>query len=165
MKSPVPILAKVDGLAAAAGCQLVATCDIAICTERSSFSTPGANFGIFCSTPGIAVARTVNRMKASQMLLTGLPISAKEALAAGLVSQVAGNEELDKIVDENVLAICHKSRSVIELGKKFFYKQLQMDVESAYAAGAGTMAFNLGLPDGKEGIKSFVEKRKAKWTE
>lgn len=104
-------------------------------------------------------------MKVSQMLLTGLPVSANEALVAGLVSQVAPNEELEKVVADNVNAICHKSRSVIELGKKFFYQQLQMDVQSAYSAGAETMSYNLNMPDGKEGIKSFVEKRKAQWTE
>lgn len=124
-----------------------------------------ASFGIFCSTPGIAVARTANRMKVSQMLLTGLPVSANEALMAGLVSQVAHNEELDKVVADNVNAICHKSRSVIELGKRFFYQQLQMDVQSAYTAGADTMSNNLNLPDGKEGITSFVEKRKPQWKE
>lgn len=163
IKSPVPVLAKVNGLAAAAGCQLVATCDIAICTQRSSFSTPGANFGIFCSTPGIALARSVNRMRASQMLLTGLPITANEALQAGLVSQVTADNDLDRVVDANVKAISHKSRAVIELGKKFFYQQIQMDVKSAYTHGADTMANNLGLEDGKEGIQSFIEKRKAQW--
>lgn len=109
------------------------------------------------------MARTVSRMKASQMLLTGLPISANEALVAGLVSQVTPNDALDQVVAQNVEAICSKSRTVLELGKQFFYKQLQMDVRSAYAAGSDTMAFNLGLPDGKEGINSFVEKRKARW--
>lgn len=99
------------------------------------------------------------------MLLTGLPVSANEALMAGLVSQVAPNEELDKVVADNVNAICHKSRSVIELGKRFFYQQLQMDVQSAYTAGADTMSNNLNLPDGKEGITSFVEKRKPQWKE
>lgn len=104
-------------------------------------------------------------MKASQMLLTGLPISANEAVKAGLVSQVAANDQLDQIVNENISAICHKSRSVIELGKKFFYQQIQMDVGSAYQKGSDAMAYNLNLPDGKEGIRSFVEKRKPKWTD
>lgn len=123
-----------------------------------------ANFGIFCSTPGIAVARTVNRMKASQMLLTGLPVSSQDALTAGLVSQVAPNDQLEKVLSENVEAIKGKSRQVIALGKRFFYRQIAMDVQSAYAAGTDVMADNLSLPDGKEGIRSFIEKRKAKWT-
>lgn len=104
-------------------------------------------------------------MKTSQMLLTGLPISANEALTAGLVSQVTANEDLDRVVTENLNAICAKSRSVIELGKKFFRKQIQMDVQTAYEAGSEIMAFNLSLPDGKEGIRSFVEKRKARWNQ
>lgn len=103
-------------------------------------------------------------MKASQMLLTGLPVTAAQALSAGLVSQVTPNDQLDQVVEANVHAICSKSRSVIELGKKFFYKQIQMrDLEQAYELGADTMTHNLSLPDGKEGIKSFVEKRKATW--
>lgn len=103
-------------------------------------------------------------MKASQMLLTGLPLSANEALTAGLVSQVTANDALDKVVRENIEAICHKSRPVIELGKKFFYEQIQMDVKSAYSLGTDTMTDNLKLADGKEGIRSFIEKRKPKWS-
>lgn len=102
-------------------------------------------------------------MKASQMLLTGLPISSQEALIAGLVSQVAPNDDLERVISENTEAIKGKSRTVIELGKRFFYQQIAMDIRSAYAAGTDVMANNLSLPDGKEGIRSFVEKRKAKW--
>ncbi|XP_063709956.1 enoyl-CoA hydratase domain-containing protein 3, mitochondrial [Culicoides brevitarsis] len=164
MNSPVPIIAKVDGLATAAGCQLVATCDIVVCSERSKFSTPGANFGIFCSTPGIALARAVPRMQASYMLLTGLPIDAKEAKNSGLVTDVVPKEELDARVEEICEAIKHKSRSVVELGKKFFYAQLNFDVKTAYDLGAQTMVSNLKMKDGAEGIQSFVEKRKPKWS-
>lgn len=99
------------------------------------------------------------------MLLTGLPITANEALVAGLVSQVTHNDQLDQVVADNVNAICSKSRKVIEFGKDFFYKQIQMDVRSAYAEGSTTMTANLDLIDGKEGIKSFVEKRKPKWSQ
>lgn len=164
LQSPVPIIAKVDGLAAAAGCQLVATCDIVVCSDHSRFSTPGANFGIFCSTPGIAVARAVPRMKASYMLLTGLPISAQEAEKIGLVTEVTSSENLDAKVDAICEAIKNKSRSVIELGKKFFYKQINMDIKTAYEYGGQTMVRNLGMKDGIEGIQSFVEKRKAIWS-
>jgi len=164
MKSPVPVIAKIDGLAAAAGCQLVATCDIVVCSDSSKFSTPGANFGIFCSTPGIAVARVVPRMKASYMLLTGLPISAQDALASGLVTDVVPANQLDQRVEEICDAIKHKSRPVIELGKRFFYAQLNMDVATAYSLGGQTMVQNLAMSDGKEGISSFIGKRKAVWT-
>ncbi|EAT36153.1 AAEL011736-PA [Aedes aegypti] len=163
LRAPVPVIAKVDGLAAAAGCQLVASCDMVVCSEKSTFSTPGASFGIFCSTPGIAVARAVPRMKASYMLFTGLPISAQEALESGLVSKVVPSDKLDQEIETICQAIKSKSRSVIALGKKFFYEQIAMDVNSAYRKGEQVMADNLGTPDGQEGIKSFVEKRKPVW--
>ncbi|KFB41357.1 enoyl CoA hydratase [Anopheles sinensis] len=161
--APIPIIAKVDGLAAAAGCQLVASCDMAICSDNSTFSTPGASFGIFCSTPGIAVVRAVPRMKAAYMLFTGLPISAAEALEAGLVSKVVSKDSLDEELDKICKAIASKSRSVIALGKKFFYEQMAMDVTTAYARGEQIMVDNLATVDGREGIKSFVEKRKPLW--
>lgn len=179
--SPLPVIAKVDGLAAgkisssssnsnyhnflflAAGLQLMASCDIAVCSQKSSFSTPGVSFGIFCSTPGIALARVAPRMTSSYMLLTGLPIKADEALRAGLVSSVVSSEELDNEIQRIVNAIKMKSREVVSLGKKFFHQQLRMDLNSAYVAGAKIMADNLQLDDGKEGIKSFIEKRKPTW--
>lgn len=164
MKSPVPVIAKVDGLATAAGCQLVATCDIVVCSDRSKFSTPGANFGIFCSTPGIALARAVPRMQASYMLLTGMPITAQDAKNSGLVNDVVPCDELEARVTVICDAIKSKSRSVVELGKKFFYAQLNMDVKTAYDLGGQVMTSNLGMKDGVEGIQSFVEKRKAKWS-
>ncbi|XP_062555657.1 enoyl-CoA hydratase domain-containing protein 3, mitochondrial-like [Armigeres subalbatus] len=163
LKAPVPVIVKVDGLAAAAGCQLVASCDMAICSDTSSFSTPGANFGIFCSTPGIAVARAVPRMKASYMLFTGLPISAQEALQSGLVSKVVPADQLDQEVETICNAIKSKSRAVIALGKRFFYEQIAMDVNSAYQRGEQVMAENLATADGQEGIRSFAEKRKPVW--
>ncbi|CAD7087842.1 unnamed protein product [Hermetia illucens] len=161
--APVPIIAKVDGLAAAGGCQLVASCDIVVCTDRSSFSTPGANFGLFCSTPGIAISRTIPRNKALYMLFTGLPISAQEAYIAGLVSQVVPQNELDKKVNEICRSIISKSRNVLELGKQFYHKQILMDIETAYECGATVMADNLNLPDGQEGVRSFFDKRRPKW--
>uniref|UniRef100_A0A1B6KVJ5 Enoyl-CoA hydratase domain-containing protein 3, mitochondrial n=2 Tax=Graphocephala atropunctata TaxID=36148 RepID=A0A1B6KVJ5_9HEMI len=161
--SPVPVVAVVDGLAAAAGCQLVAQCDISLCTPNSTFSTPGASFGLFCSTPGIAVARTVNRKMALRMLLTGLPITAEEAYLAGLVSKVVMAESLDSELKTITDAIESKSRSVISLGKKFFYQQIERDLQTAYQLGEETMVNNLSLRDGQEGIKSFIEKRKPTW--
>jgi enoyl-CoA hydratase/carnithine racemase len=148
----------------AAGLQLAASCDIAICSEKSTFSTPGASFGIFCSTPGIAISRVIPRMKSSYMLLTGLPISSDEALRVGLVSSVVSSEELDAELVKITDAIKSKSRAVVSFGKKFYYQQLGMDLNAAYQAGATAMTDNLQLQDGREGIKSFIEKRKPKWT-
>uniref|UniRef100_A0A1S4H3Y2 Enoyl-CoA hydratase domain-containing protein 3, mitochondrial n=2 Tax=Anopheles gambiae TaxID=7165 RepID=A0A1S4H3Y2_ANOGA len=162
--APVPVIAKVDGLAAAAGCQLVASCDIAVCSDSSTFSTPGASFGIFCSTPGIAVVRAVPRMRAAYMLFTGLPITAHEALQAGLVSKVVPQEQLNEEVSNICKAIASKSRAVITLGKTFFYKQISINVGAAYELGEQIMVDNLATVDGREGIKSFVEKRSPKWT-
>lgn len=123
-----------------------------------------ATFGIFCSTPGVAVARKVSRMKAAQMLFTGLPISAQEALSCGLVSSVVPPEELDAEVDRICQAISSKSRSVIALGKKFFHQQVEMGTREAFEAAGEVMVRNLSEPDGQEGVRSFVEKRKPKWT-
>ncbi|XP_069682818.1 enoyl-CoA hydratase domain-containing protein 3, mitochondrial [Periplaneta americana] len=164
IQCPVPVIAVVQGLAAAAGCQLVATCDIAICTDNSTFSTPGANFGIFCSTPGIAVCRAVPRKVAAQMLFTGIPLTAHEALQAGLISKVTTQEDIDEELQKIVDAIRNKSRSVLELGKKFLYEQLEMDIRTAYRHGQEVMVNNLTLIDCQEGIRSFIEKRKPIWT-
>ncbi|EEB11024.1 enoyl-CoA hydratase, putative [Pediculus humanus corporis] len=163
IEAPVPVLAKVNGIAAAAGCQLVATCDIVVASDKSTFSTPGANFGIFCSTPGIALSRCVNRKAAALMLLTGLPVTAEEGLRMGLVSKVCKENELDEEVDAIVNAIKSKSKAVIELGKKFFYTHLEKDIYSAYKLGAQVMTDNLKLVDGQEGLESFVQKRSPKW--
>ncbi|XP_046396130.1 enoyl-CoA hydratase domain-containing protein 3, mitochondrial [Ischnura elegans] len=163
--APVPIVAAVDGVAAAAGCQLVAACDLAVCTQRSTFSTPGASWGLFCSTPGIPLARAVPRKVAAHMLFTGLPISAEVALRAGLVSSVVDDGKLDEEVAKVVESISKKSRDVLALGKKFFYQQIEMDLCSAYRLGESVMVGNIGLPDGQEGLKSFAEKRQPQWKE
>ncbi|XP_034834975.1 enoyl-CoA hydratase domain-containing protein 3, mitochondrial [Maniola hyperantus] len=162
--SPVPVIAKVNGFATAAGCQLVATCDIIVCSDKSKFSTPGANFGIFCSTPGIAVGRSVPKSKAMYMLLTGEPISATEAYESGLVTKVVSADKLDDEVDKIIDQIKSKSRSVITLGKEFFYNQMDLSVLEAYKLGEDIMVKNINSDDGQEGIKSFVEKRKASWS-
>lgn len=162
--SPVPIIAAVDGLAAAAGCQLVCTCDIVICTKKSTFSTPGANFGIFCSTPGIPLVRNLSKKIAAHMLFTGLPIDADQAYQAGLVSKIVSNEKLDEQVKKTTDIINSKSRSVIEIGKKFFKQQIELDLSTAYSYGTQVMIENLQLNDAQEGINSFIEKRKAIWS-
>ncbi|EZA48881.1 hypothetical protein DMN91_005699 [Ooceraea biroi] len=163
-QSPVPVIAAVDGLAAAAGCQLVAACDIAVCTERSSFSTPGANVGIFCSTPGIPLVRNVPRKNAMYMLFTGFPISGEEAYECGLVSKVVADDKLDEEIRRITDAINMKSRSVVHIGKTFLYKQMDLDIETAYLLGTERMVNNLKMKDAQEGIRSFVEKRKPNWS-
>lgn len=161
LRSPVPVIAAVDGLAAAAGCQLVAQCDIAVCTPNSFFSTPGANFGVFCSTPGIPLMRSIGRKNAAYMLFTGHPLTAQEALEAGLVSHVSN--QLDDLVKHITDGISSKSRAVIQLGKSFLYQQIEMNISTAYEKGAEIMRKNLELDDGIEGLKSFIEKRKPVW--
>lgn len=161
---PVPVVAKVNGVAAAAGCQLVASCDIVIASETSSFSTPGASVGIFCSTPGIPLVRCVPRKVSAHMLLTGLPITAQEAQRAGLVSKIVPEEELDAEVQKVVDAVLHKSKSVIALGKKFMYRQMEMGIEEAYREGGELMVQNINMKDGQEGISSFIRKRTPSWT-
>ncbi|KAH9402127.1 Enoyl-CoA hydratase domain-containing protein 3, mitochondrial [Tyrophagus putrescentiae] len=157
--------ALVAGLAAAAGCQLAASCDIVLATEHSTFSTPGADVGLFCSTPGIAVSRSANLKMAAYMVLTGRSITANEALVAGLITRVVQNDsELQSETDAVLQSILAKSRSVIALGKKFFYRQIELDLPTAYSQGSCTMVDNLQLKDGQEGIKAFIGKRKPAWS-
>ncbi|XP_038222775.1 enoyl-CoA hydratase domain-containing protein 3, mitochondrial [Zerene cesonia] len=163
IKSPVPVIAKVNGFAAAAGCQLVATCDMIVCSQNSKFSTPGANFGIFCSTPGIAVGRSIPKSRAMYMLLTGEPLTAQEAYESGLVTKVVPSEKLDGEVNNIIDKIKHKSRSVIALGKEFYYKQIELNIFDAYKLGEEIMVKNINSSDGQEGIRSFIEKRKPVW--
>lgn len=164
IQSPVPVIAKVNGFAAAAGCQLVAACDMIVCSNTSKFSTPGANFGIFCSTPGIAIARSIPKSRATYMLFTGEPITAQEAYESGLATKVVPEEQLDIEVNKIIEKIKVKSRSVIALGKDFFYKQIELDVLDAYKLGEKIMVDNINSCDGQEGIRSFAEKRKASWS-
>ncbi|CAG0898820.1 unnamed protein product, partial [Darwinula stevensoni] len=169
-KLPVPVIAKVRGLAAAAGCQLVASCDLVIAGDKASFSTPGANFGLFCSTPGIAVTRSMSHKMAAYMLFTGRPITAQEAHVAGLVSRVVPDEKLGKSIPGNyeelekmLEDIRNKSRAVIEMGKSFYHQQKELPMEHAYRIGEQVMVENLALKDGQEGMKAFAEKRKPVW--
>ncbi|CAH1736408.1 hypothetical protein AGLY_005175 [Aphis glycines] len=164
IECPIPIIACVDGVAAASGCQLVAASDMAICSNRSSFSTPGVNLGLFCSTPGIPLSRVVSKKTAAYMLFTGTSINAEEALRTGLVSKVVQPEELDNEITTLTTLIGQKSRSVITLGKTFFYKQIDENIKSAYKNGEKIMLSNLELNDCKEGLLSFVEKRKPNWS-
>lgn len=163
---PIPVIAKVDGLATAAGCQLVASCDIAIATEHSKFATPGVNVGLFCSTPAVAVARAVPRKVAAEMLFTGNPIDADLALRHGLLSRVVSDgDALEEQVDRITSRIVSVSRKVTQVGKTCLYRQLEMDRNEAYVLAGETMVNNLMLDDGKEGIRAFVEKRRPVWKE
>lgn len=161
---PVPVIAQVNGLATAAGCQLVASCDIAVASDRSKFATPGVNVGLFCSTPAVALGRAVPRKVALEMLFTGEPISANEALMHGLVSKVVPEENLETETMRIASKICKASRSVVALGKATFYKQISQSLEQAYELTSQVMLENLDLKDGQEGIEAFTQKRKPVWT-
>ncbi|XP_004691301.1 PREDICTED: enoyl-CoA hydratase domain-containing protein 3, mitochondrial [Condylura cristata] len=163
-RHPVPVIAMVNGLATAAGCQLVASCDIAVASDKSSFATPGVNIGLFCSTPGVALGRAVPRKVALEMLFTGEPISAQEALSHGLLSKVVPEEQLEEETMRIAKKIASLSRPVVSLGKAAFYKQLPQDLRTAYCLTAQTMVDNVALQDGQEGIKAFIQKRKPNWS-
>uniref|UniRef100_A0A8C2AGZ6 Enoyl-CoA hydratase domain-containing protein 3, mitochondrial n=1 Tax=Cyprinus carpio TaxID=7962 RepID=A0A8C2AGZ6_CYPCA len=161
---PVPVIAMVNGVATAAGCQLVASCDIAIATDKSTFATPGVNVGLFCSTPGVALGRAVPRKVAMLMLLTGRPVSAQDALLHGLVSKVVPEEQLEQETLAVARRVCESSRPVVALGKAVFHRQVTLGRDAAYASAAAAMLENLTLRDGQEGIRAFLEKRKPVWS-
>ena len=160
---PQPVIAQVRGLATAAGCQLVATCDMVIASEEASFATPGVQIGLFCTTPGVALARAVPPKKAMEMLLTGTPISARDALASGLVNRVVPVDDLEEETMSLARRVASYSPSVMALGKAAFYKQLTMDRPEAYRFAERVMVGNLMSPNASEGIGAFLEKRDAKW--
>ena len=161
---PKPVIAQVQGLATAAGCQLVATCDIAVAADTAAFATPGVQIGLFCTTPGVAVARSVMPKKAMEMLLTGRPISAQEALEFGLISRIAPADELEEQVMDLARQIASASAQTLALGKAAFYKQIEMDRPSAYQFAGKVMVDNLLEDDAHEGITAFLEKRPPVWT-
>jgi len=158
-----PIIAKVHGAAFAAGCQLVATCDLAFSTNEAIFATPGVNIGLFCSTPMVAVSRNVPRKKTMKMLLTGDPINAKYAKEIGLINDHFPKERLEKEVLKVANKITLKSNNVIKIGKTAFYKQLEMPLDKAYKYTSKMMCKNMMMMDAKEGISAFIQKRKPKW--
>jgi enoyl-CoA hydratase/carnithine racemase len=158
-----PVIAKVHGAAFAAGCQLVASCDLAVSSESAIFATPGVNIGLFCSTPMVAVSRKVNRKKTMKMILTGDPISAKYAKEIGLINDYYPSSELEKEVLKLAEKIASKSNLTIKIGKKAFYKQLEMPLRKAYNYTSKIMAKNMLALDAKEGISAFLEKRKPIW--
>jgi len=158
-----PVIAKVHGAAFAAGCQLVASCDLAYSTNDAIFATPGVNIGLFCSTPMVAISRKVNRKKIMKMLLTGEPIKANYAKEIGLINDHFSKSKLDNEVIKLSKKIASKSNLTIKIGKQTFYKQLEMPLRKAYAYTSKMMTQNMMAMDAKEGISAFLEKRKPIW--
>tara|TARA_A100001035_G_scaffold242715_1_gene209382 strand:- start:12 stop:785 length:774 start_codon:yes stop_codon:yes gene_type:complete len=158
-----PVIAKVHGAAYAAGCQLVASCDLAYSTSDAMFATPGVNIGLFCSTPMVAVSRKIHRKRMMKMLLTGEPIKANFAKEIGLINDCFSKQKLDKEVLKVAKTIASKSNLTIKIGKQAFYKQLEMPLKKAYAYTSKMMTLNMMAMDAREGISAFLEKRKPKW--
>ena len=163
IKNKKPVIAKVHGAAFAAGCQLVATCDLALSSSDSIFATPGVNIGLFCSTPMVALSRNVSRKKTMKMLLTGEPINAKHAKEIGLINDYFEHSKLEEEVVKLAEIISSKSGKVLKIGKEAFYKQLDMPLDKAYSYTSEIMSENMMTQDAKEGISAFLEKRIPNW--
>tara|TARA_B100000686_G_scaffold197561_1_gene204420 strand:- start:116 stop:901 length:786 start_codon:yes stop_codon:yes gene_type:complete len=159
-----PVIAKVHGAAFAAGCQLAASCDLAVSSDDAKFATPGVNIGLFCSTPMVAVSRKVSRKKTMKMLLTGDPIDAKYAKEIGLINDYYPISKLENEVLKLAKKIASKSNLTIKIGKKAFYKQLEMSLRNAYKYTSEVMTKNMMAMDAKEGISAFLEKRNPNWS-
>lgn len=160
---PQPVIASVQGIATAAGCQLVATCDLAIASDRARFATPGVRIGLFCSTPMVAVSRNIGRKRAMEMLLTGRQIDAATAAEWGLINRVVPADKLDEQVMEMARQIASWSPLTLRIGKQAFYKQVDFDQRTAYRLMSQTMADNAVTCDAQEGMTAFLEKRPAVW--
>jgi enoyl-CoA hydratase/carnithine racemase len=156
----VPVIARVQGLATAAGCQLVAMCDLAVASEDARFAVSGVNYGLFCSTPSVALSRNVPRKAAFEMLVTGEFISAHRALEQGLINRVASAEQLDAQIESLIASILQKPRVAIAMGKALFYRQIEIGIEAAYADAGETMACNFVDVSAREGVAAFLDKRK-----
>jgi len=161
---PQPVIARVHGIATAAGCQLVAACDLAVAAEEARFATPGVRIGLFCSTPMVPLSRAVGRKRALEMLLTGTPIDAATALDWGLVNRVVPAEALDETVDGLVASIAGSSSLTVGIGKEAFYAQIDLDEPRAYDLAKTVMSMNMLAADAQEGICAFLEKRDPTWT-
>lgn len=163
-RMPQVVIAKVEGIATAAGCQLVAACDLAVASDNTKFATSGINVGLFCSTPAVAVSRNLSRKQAFEMLITGEFIDAHTALQQGLINRVASAEQLEQTLQSLIEAITAKSSVAVRTGKNMFYKQLNMELAEAYEYAAEVMTCNMMADDVGEGIDAFIEKRPALWT-
>ena len=160
---PQPVIAQVHAMATAAGCQLVASCDLAVAAKEAKFATPGVKIGLFCSTPMVALSRAVGSRRAMEMLLTGEPISADDALVAGLVNRVVAAPDLAETTRALAAKIASSSPYVVAIGKAAFYRQLQMPQPLAYDYAQDVMSMNAQAADAQEGMKAFLDKRPAKW--
>lgn len=163
VRLPKPVIAEIDGLATAAGCQLVASCDLAICTDTSAFCTPGVNIGLFCSTPMVALSRAAHRKQAMEMLLTGETVDASTAREFGLVNRIVPKEYLTQVVMKYAATIAAKSPLTLRIGKEAFYRQIGMPLEEAYDYAARVMTENMLNADAEEGICAFLQKRRPEW--
>ena len=164
IRLPKPVIARVHGVATAAGCQLVASCDLAVAADTARFATPGVNIGLFCSTPMVALSRAVGRKAAMEMLLTGELIDAKRAYELGLVNRVVPDAGLDAAVMQLAGQIVAKSPLTLAIGKEAFYRQAEMDLDEAYAYASEVMTRNMLARDAAEGIDAFLGKRQPAWT-
>ncbi len=160
---PQPVIAEVHGIATAAGCQLVATCDLAVCSEEARFATPGVQIGLFCSTPMVALTRAVPRKAAMEMLLLGEPVDAAEALRIGLVNRVVPAAELATSARALAARIAAKAPRVVAIGKEAFGRQAELGLEEAYAYASAVMARNMLMDEAAEGIDAFLQKRPPRW--
>jgi len=160
---PQPVIARVHGIATAAGCQLVAACDLAVASDNARFAVSGINVGLFCATPGVALSRNLGRKPALELLLTGEFIDAPTAQRYGLINRVTPLEQLDAEIGRLTDAICNKSPLAIRLGKELFYRQLGLPLDEAYACASEIMACNMDSEDAREGIDAFIAKRKPQW--
>jgi len=162
---PKPIIAEVTGIATAAGCQLVASCDLAIAAKSSTFATPGVHIGLFCSTPMVALSRNVSNKQAMEMLMVGEGVSAKKAARIGLINKAVNDKKLREVTMQMAAKIANKSTMTVSVGKQAFYAQREMPLADAYLYASDVMVQNLLKPDAIEGIDAFVEKRKPQWTD
>ncbi|MCK6433293.1 MAG: enoyl-CoA hydratase [Burkholderiaceae bacterium] len=160
----VPVIARVHGIATAAGCQLVAMCDLAVAASDARFAVSGVNLGLFCSTPSVALSRNLSRKAAFEMLVTGEFVGAEEARRLGLVNRVADPTELDEALEKLVAAIVAKPRVALAMGKQLFYRQIEEGIEAAYADACETMACNMMDDAALEGVQAFIDKRPPKWS-
>ena len=163
VRQPQPVIACVHGIATAAGCQLVASCDLAVASEEARFATPGVNIGLFCSTPMVALSRAVSRKHAMEMLLTGDLMDAETALRFGLVNRVVPAGELRAGTQALAAKIAGKSGAVVKIGKEAFYRQLEMGLDEAYDYTSGVIAANMEMRDAEEGVDAFIAKREPVW--
>jgi enoyl-CoA hydratase/carnithine racemase len=162
-KLPVPVIARVQGIATAAGCQMVAQCDLAVASTDASFAVSGVNLGLFCSTPSVPLLRNVPAKQAMEMLVTGDFVSAQQALERGLVNRAVAPDQLDAEISKLVASILAKPRVAIAMGKELFYRQREMGIEAAYQLAGQTMAVNMMDAAAQEGVKAFTEKRVPSW--